>query len=110
MPANAKDGHLYSPGRELGGVWRLVVEIKRMIPRDNPHPPSLRAGSPLSRGTGEGLEFRHFLAPRPHAGEGADPGSQSGGRRVRASRYAPLAYGFCGGAGIPGILTFTEPR
>jgi hypothetical protein len=74
--------------REAAGQHRhlclpiLVVEIKRMLPTINPHPPSrslssgraprgpVGAGSPLSRGTGEGLELWHLLAPRPHCRRG----------------------------------------
>ena len=48
----------------------IVIKIKRKIPVATPHPPSLAAGSPLSRGAGEGLAVAHRTAPRPHCGRG----------------------------------------
>ena len=41
--------------------------------RLDPHPPSPRAGSPLSRGAGEGLLGAAFRAPLPQCGRGRRP-------------------------------------
>jgi hypothetical protein len=57
-----------------------VVKIKRKIPVAAPHPPSLAAGSPLSRDAGEGAE-------RSEAGEGTT---------VPSVRFAPLGLAAAG--------------
>src|ERR1700730_3665855 len=57
----------------------LVVKIKRKIPVENPHPPSPRAGCPLSRGAGEGFEAVPLAAPRPHCGRGCRAQRGGGG-------------------------------
>src|SRR6266436_3090402 len=70
----------------LGKADIRVVKIKQKIPVANPHPPSLPAGSPLSRDAGEGLCGCTSSSPAPVLRERVP----SAARRVRVSRYQVL--------------------
>jgi hypothetical protein len=64
----------------------LVVKIERKIPVAAPHPPSPAAGSPLSRGAGEGLCGCTSNSTSPALRERVPSAS----RRVRVPRYQLL--------------------